>query len=154
MSGRAARRAGRRIVAFVFLIEDGEDAQSCGAIVVDCVDLVGLGGVDLAYVLVDVELGRLAFLAYDKRVLKKDRLRLVTTILKTYILSSGEGELMMAVEDLVLAASVFAAGGVLATCDVLVDWLQSLGCFETSDQRRTLWQNLALLLGLRSSDRY
>ena len=72
----------------------------------------------------------------------------------TYILSSGEGELMMAVEDLVLAASVFAAGGVLATCDVLVDWLQSLGCFETSDQRRTLWQNLALLLGLRSSDRY
>ena len=71
MSGRAARRAGRRIVAFVFLIEDGEDAQSCGAIVVDCVDLVGLGGVDLAYVLVDVELRGLAFLAYDKRVLKE-----------------------------------------------------------------------------------
>ena len=133
MSGRAARRAGRRIVAFVLFIKDGEDTQSCGAIVVDCVDLVGLGGVDLAYVLVDVELGRLAFLAYDKRVLKKDRLRLVTTILKTYILSSGEGELMMAVEDLVLAASVFAACSILATSDVLVDWLQSLGCFETSD---------------------
>ena len=61
---------------------------------------------------------------------------------------------MMAVEDLVLAASVFAAGSILATCDVLVDWLQSLGCFETSDQRRALRQNLALLLGLRSSDRY
>ena len=72
----------------------------------------------------------------------------------TYILSGWEGELMMAIEDLVLAASMFAAGGVLATSDVLVDWLQSLGCFETSDQRRTLWQNLALLLGLRSSDRY
>ena len=41
----------------------------------------------------------------------------------------------MAVEDLVLAASVFAAGGILATSDVFVDWLQSLGCLETSDQR-------------------
>ena len=69
MSGRAARRTGRRIVAFVLLIEDGEDAQSCSAIVVNCVDLISLGGVDLAYVLVDVELGRLTFLAYDKRVL-------------------------------------------------------------------------------------
>ena len=71
MSGRAARRAGRRIVAFVFLIEDGEDAQSCGAIVIDSVDLVGLCGVNLAYVLVDVELRGLAFLAYDKRVLEE-----------------------------------------------------------------------------------
>ena len=60
----------------------------------------------------------------------------------------------MAVKDLVLAASVFAAGGVLATCDILVYWLQSLGCLETSDQRRALWQNLALFLGLRSSDRH
>ena len=59
---------------------------------------------------------------------------------------------MMAVEDLVLTTSVFAAGSILATCDVLVDRLQSLGCFETTDQRRALRQDLALFLGLRSSD--
>ena len=69
MSGWAARRAGRQIVAFVLLIKDGKDAQSCGAIVIDSVDLVGLCGVNLAYVLVDVELRGLAFLAYDERVL-------------------------------------------------------------------------------------
>ena len=72
--------------------------------------------------------------------------------LKTYILPGWEGELMMAIEDLVLTASVLAAGGILATCDILVDWLQSLGCLETTDQRRSLWQDLALFLRLRSSN--
>ena len=69
MPGRTARRTGRRIVALVLLVEDGEDAQSCSTIVIDCIDLIGLCSVDLTDVLVDVELGRLADRAHDKRVL-------------------------------------------------------------------------------------